>query len=234
MKATTQAIVIHLAKYSDKAAILHVYTKQFGRMAYMVYGINGKKRSSLLTATEPFSLVEIEVNHTAGRDIHTLAGINLVYVPVNTLSDIRRRTIAMFLSEILMRTLRHPEPDSALFDFLCSAVHYLDSTPYPENMHLKFLLKYTYFLGIMPSLDERHKLLDIPSGLLIDSNISDYNNNFSEDETNILIDILSDENVEISRIVRQSILKKLCRYYECHLTDFVTPKSLDILYEVYD
>ncbi|MBR1808992.1 MAG: DNA repair protein RecO [Paludibacteraceae bacterium] len=234
MKTTTQAIVIHLAKYSDKAAILHVYTKQFGRMAYIVYGINGKKRSSLLAATEPFSLVEIEVNHSAGRDIQTLVSINMIYVPVSTLSDIRRRTIAVFLSEILMRTLRHPEPDSTLFDFLSSAVHYLDSTPYPENMHLKFLLKFTYFLGIMPSLDDRRKMLDIPSGLLVDSPISDISNCFSVEETNLLIDILSDENVIISRNVRQSLLTKLCRYYECHLTDFVTPKSLDILYEVYD
>ena len=232
MKVTTSAIVLYLAKYSDKAGILHVYTEKFGRMAYMIYGINGKKRSELLVASEPFSLVEIEVNHSVGKEIQTLYSISLQYISTNTTTDIRKRTIAMFISDILYHTLRHPEPESALFDFLTSEIKYLDLTLHPENFHLRFLLQYTYYLGIMPSLDEYDKMLNIKTGLLVEPSVD--SDNFSVDETNFLIDILSDENVVISRSVRRSILDKLCKYYEFHLTDFFSPKSLDVLYEVFD
>ena len=231
MKITTEAIVLHLSKYSDKAAIVHTYTRKYGRMTYMLYGISGKKRSQLLSATEPFSLVEIEATHNLGREIQTLNNVSLSYVKKSA-GDFNKRAVSMFIAEILYRTLSHPEPDEVLFDYLSDTLKGLDFTEDIENFHLRFLLQYTYFLGIMPSLDEYGKMLDITTGLLI--NEQNIDNCFTVKETELLIMLLNNKKVNISRVERQSLLNKLCMYYECHLTDFIKPKSLDVLKEVFD
>ena len=231
MKTITEAIVLHLAKYSDKASILHVYTRNYGRMAYMVYG--GKKKKSLLTITsEPLSLVEIEATHSPGREIQTLNNISLAYVAGNTVSDFRRRSISVFIAEFLYRTLRHPEPDNGLFNFLYSIVKELNNSISSENIHLRFLVEYTYYLGIMPQLDDNNLMLDITTGLLIPP--GNYDNCFSVEETDLLIKIHQNIPVSIDRKMRQTLLEKLCLYYECHIQDFSTPKSLDILKTVFD
>ena len=164
MKTTTKAIVLNLSKYSDKASVLHTYSRDYGRMSYMVYGINGKKYRELSAATEPFSLVEIESTASVGRDMPTLSKISFDYVQQNTICDIRKRTVAVFIAEIIYRTMRHPEPDKGLFDFLASTIHELNDTTEPENYHLSFLLRYTYYLGIMPAIDETGVMLDIQTG----------------------------------------------------------------------
>ena len=236
MKTTTKAIVLNLSKYSDKASVLHTYSRDYGRMSYMVYGINGKKYRELSAATEPFSLVEIESTASVGRDMPTLSKISFDYVQQNTICDIRKRTVAVFIAEIIYRTMRHPEPDKGLFDFLASTIHELNDTTEPENYHLSFLLRYTYYLGIMPAIDETGVMLDIQTGNMRDRlhNTNEEEIVFLKEETEALAGLNEGRSVKIGRTERQALLDKMCRYYEYHLTDFTRPKSLDILKEVFD
>ncbi len=231
MKTVSEGIVLHMQKYTDKSSILHVYTRDYGRMTYMVYGKRGKNNEYFL-ASEPFSLVEIEANHVTGRDIQTLEKISFSYINNGILQDIRKRSVAVFISEILYRTLRHPEPDTNLFDYLKNVVKTLNESVSSENIHLRFLVDYTYYLGIMPELDQHGMMLDITTGLLIKP--CEMDNCFSVEETNLLIDLYKNTNIQIDRITRQTLLDKLCLYYECHLPDFFSPKSLDVLKEVFD
>ena len=230
MKNVVQAIILHLQKYSDKASILHTYTLQNGRLSFMVYGANSKRRK--FSHYQPLTLVEIESTTSQTRDIPTLNNISLTNITNNISLDFSRRAIAIFISEIIFRTLRHPEADERLFNYIKNVILELDSTPQPENIHLKFLIDYTFYLGIMPQLDEYDKMLDITTGELI--NPYKRTNCFTVDETNILISLSANKEITIDRTTRQIILRKLCYYYQIHLEDFITPKSLDILMEVFN
>lgn len=44
MLTTTEAIVLSLQPYSDKAHILHAFTRAGGRVNYVVYGLGRKKK----------------------------------------------------------------------------------------------------------------------------------------------------------------------------------------------
>ena len=231
MKTTTKAILLHVSKYSDRASVLHAYTLLNGRLSFMLYGARSRTKGGQLAAFEPLSLVEIEYSSAVGRDMPVIGRLSLDYIPSNTVSDIRRRTVAVFIAEVLMRTLRHPEPDEVLFGFLSSTVQQLDTTPCPENFHLSFLLQFTRFLGIMPSLSEFGGMLDIPTGI-IHSFPTDIC--FTADETAALVEIMQDINLVLTRQQRQFLLTKLCLYYQYHLTDFSDPKSLDVLKEIFD
>lgn len=233
MEITDEAIVLHLSKYSDKASILHVYTRQYGRVAYMVYGLHSKSGKARAAVFEPMAHIELTANHTPTKQIQQLKEAHLHFVAPATRTDMRRRSVSLFLAEILYRTLLHPMADEPLFAWLTDVIQSLEATDAPENVHLSFLLGLTEYLGITPMLDESGVILDMHSGELVSYKPlhTDY---FSQQETTYLHSLLNQETLTLKRDERQSLLAKLCRYYELHITDFQTPKSLAILEELFD
>lgn len=62
--------------------------------------------------------------------------------------DFRKMSVAMFVSELLYRTLLHSERDEELYDFLEDAVLRLEAMDgSPANFHIWFLDRYAGFLG---------------------------------------------------------------------------------------
>ncbi|MGM9810003.1 MAG: DNA repair protein RecO [Paludibacteraceae bacterium] len=152
------AIVLSIRPYSDRAHILHTYTREQGRMNYMVYGL-GKKKSQALYA--PLSLLEVVVSPSA-KALPSIKEAHLAFVPQHLHTDMRRRTVAMFIAEVLYRTLRHPMADEALFDFIATTIHLLDSTEQPENIHLAFLIQLAAHLGFAIDEEAHPDLLTLP------------------------------------------------------------------------
>ena len=102
MLSTIDAIVLSLQPHSDKAHLLHAYTRTGGRVNYMVYGLGRKNTAGKYS---PLSIVQLT---TDDRSVRTA---QLTYVPQTLITDPYKRTIALFLSEVLSHVLRHPMPD---------------------------------------------------------------------------------------------------------------------------
>ncbi|MCM1034304.1 MAG: recombination protein O N-terminal domain-containing protein [Paludibacter sp.] len=234
MEGTTEAIVLHLSKYTDKASILHAYTKESGRIQYIVY--NSQRKTAGYGMFAPLSHIEIEsTGSPANSNFHRLRSARLIYVPRNTQTDMTRRSIALFIAEMLYHTLRHPLADENLFDYLTQLTKNIDNNVTPENIHLQFLLQFTEYLGIMPDLEptlSTNEVLDMQTGRLtsLQPLHKDY---FTLEETQLLQTIAQAQHCPMNRQMRQSLLGKLNRYYEIHLPDFITPKTLDILTQVF-
>jgi DNA repair protein RecO (recombination protein O) len=138
MLTTTDAIVLSLQPHSDKAHVLHAYTRAGGRINYMVYGLGRKNASGHYT---PLSMVQLT---TDARSVRTA---QLSYVPRTLVTDPYKRTIALFISEVLHNVLRHPMPDEPMFDYLVQAIEELDRTDRPQNFHVLFLIGFAAKLG---------------------------------------------------------------------------------------
>lgn len=142
MTSKTQAIVLALTKYKDNASIAHLYTLDNGRMQYVVYG--NKHRGVL----SPLSIVEITSSRSTKNGLGVLATATLIHVPQQLTTDVRRQCVAMFITEILYKTLKHPLEDRPLFSWLCEVIKALDRNENIENLHIWFLIEYAGFLGI--------------------------------------------------------------------------------------
>ena len=199
MLHTTDAIVLSLQPHSDKAHVLHAYTRAGGRINYMVYGLGRKNTAGKYS---PLSILQIT---TDDKSIRTA---NLSFVPTTLTVDPYKRTIALFLSEVLFHVLRHPMQDEQMYDFLVESIKELDSLPYregqgvgPANFHLQFLVDFAAKLGF--AIPEDHTLYTL-------------------------------QPTQYTRKARQEALRALCTYFEEHVETWQTPKSLDILMEVFD
>lgn len=151
MLSTTDAIVLSLQPHSDKAHVLHAYTRTGGRVNYMVYGLGRKHAIGLYT---PFTLLQITADHTPSKPPTLKEAVPLTANPLT--ANPYKSTIALFISEVLYHVLRHPMTDEPMFDFIAQAVRELDQCEAPQNFHLHFLVGLAAKLGF--ALPEEHPL----------------------------------------------------------------------------
>lgn len=192
MLHTHDAIVLSLQPHSDKAHLLHAYTRASGRVNYMVYGLGRKNTAGKYS---PLSILQITA------DERSLRTAQLMYVPTSLTTDPYKRTVALFLSEVLYHVLRHPMNDEPMWDFLAQAIEELDGIDSPKDFHIRFLIIFAAKLGFaIPNTEDNASLLTPPR----------------------------------TRTERQQCLRALCTYMEEHVETWKTPKSLDVLIEVFD
>lgn len=204
----TPAIVLHLATYNEQSSVLHLYTRSHGRVQYMVYGLGGRKSSAKKAMFQPLSVLEIDAIHKDTRQLQQLKDYTLTYTPRSINEDMNRRCVALFISEILYRTLTHPLTDERMYDFLLLTIEHLDTCPDPENAHLRFLVEYAEMLGFGIDFESPDNRLFASVGYLSNSN------RLSQDE-------------------RRTLLHALMAYYENHVPDFQLPNSLQIMEEIF-
>jgi DNA repair protein RecO (recombination protein O) len=104
----------------------------------MVYGLGRKNAAGKYS---PLSIVQLTTDE---RSVRTA---QLNYVPRTLTTDPYKRTIAIFISEVLYHVLRHPMADEPMYDFIAQAVEQLDRTDEPQNFHLAFLVGLASKLG---------------------------------------------------------------------------------------
>ena len=107
--------------------------------------------------------------------------------------------------------------DEPMYDFLVQSILELDQTPDPSNFHLQFLVDFAAKLGFAIPEDSPAPLAASSDSCSIRSRgLINYNSNPS------------------TRKARQEALRALCAYFAEHVETWESPKSLDVLMEVFD
>jgi len=241
MLTKVRGIVLHHIKYKESSAIVHMYTDLYGRQAYIISNIMGKKgrhRSNLL---QPLFILEVEVYHKPERELHRVREIHHC-IPFRTIPyDMKKNTQALFIAEILYRSLKEEEPDPKLFDFLVHAIQWLDTTEKNySSFHLLFLVQLTKYLGFYPdnNYSLTNQLFDLRNGQFTGiENI--HTNIMGGDESKtfhrILKKTFSDlSDFRIEHHVKQQIVNSLLDYYRLHVHGFGIVKSLSVLREIFE
>ena len=139
----SRIIVLHLTKYGDSGLVVHAIDSEAGRCSYM---LRGAGRSGAAKAGSRSSRVIVGSFHNlAVLDIVSVANprssMALItdYEPAIRLdslrSDVDKNAIALFISELLYRTIVEQNYDPHLFAWLTDAIAKLDALGQdtPEN-----------------------------------------------------------------------------------------------------
>jgi DNA repair protein RecO (recombination protein O) len=236
MLVKTKAIVISSLKYQEKSLIVKCITYSDGLKSYFVpNAFAAKKSNQKIAYFQPMSILEIEANHKNKGTLEHFKEIKLAHGYQSISNNIIKSTIVMFLSEIIHHSIHEEEKNESLFNFLESALLWLDAHEEISNFHLILLLELTKFLGIYPDTSEYElTYFDTKEGIF---SLFQGTNCLSEHETFLfkkLIDLKFDSDQKVfAGIERQILLKILLDYYAVHLDGFKKPKSLDVLKEVF-
>jgi DNA repair protein RecO (recombination protein O) len=141
----------------------------------------------------------------------------------------------MFVSEILNTSIQEEEKNEALFNFLETAMNWLDNHNEISNFHLVLLLEITKYLGFYPDITNmEYQFFEMTEGVFSPFHAI---SSLTEHETNLfkkLIDLKFDNNQKSFHVIeRQILLKILIDYYSFHLDGFRKPKSIEVLKEVF-
>lgn len=145
-------IALKTVRYNDRHDIISVYTRQAGRVSFILpspSGREGRRRRALMMPLGRFGCV---ADIRPGREIHNMRDVTARPSPSDALSDPIRSIIALFVADLLNCVLTEPLPDTAMFDFIVRAAERLHQLPSRRiaNYPVCFLFGLLHSLGIEP------------------------------------------------------------------------------------
>ena len=160
MLQKTQAIVLHAVKYGDTSLIVHAFTEAWGRSSFLLKGIRKSKKSNRVNMFQALSLLNLDIYYRDNRDLQWIKEASYPGSTPASNNDVVKSTQAIFLSEVLMKTIREEERNPELFNFLFESLKYFNSpADNSPSFHILFLFQLHRGLKKILSLPKRPKPL---------------------------------------------------------------------------
>jgi DNA repair protein RecO (recombination protein O) len=216
----TKGIVFRFTKYGETSIIVSLFTELFGLQSYIVNGVRSKTSKNKIALFQPLTLLDLIVYHREHASINRIKEVKCMYPYQSIFFDIKKSSLAMFLNEVINKTVKEESHASDLCEFLIQSFIVLDQlTDRSENFHLQFLFKLSRFLGF-----GAYNLSDV-LGVRITS---------SENEKLIVRLLTSDytQFVGMENQQRREILDLILKFYADHIDNMGEIKSLGVLREI--
>lgn len=235
MKSVHTGILLKKINYSETSLILHFYTLKEGFKPFLFQG-GKKKKGNIL---HPLSIVEIESFQRPESELGKISSISpqpvLQSIPIHPIKG----GVAFFLTELIAQCLKSSDSDKRMFWFLINEIKWLDATNKITNYPIWFLLKFADLLGFSPNLlEEKPIYFDLEEGEV--TRYKPKGHVFIEDATiPVLGELLIKEKVDfmlhkMNKTMRKQLIINLIDYYKKHISNFKTPKSLEVIQTVFN
>lgn len=225
----TRGIALNYVRFRETSIIVKIYTEAFGIQSYIVNGVrSAKSKTNRIALFQPLTLLDLVVYHKSKEQtIHRLSEVKCS-LPFRSLPfDFVKSSIALFMTEILVKTLREEEVNLPLFEFLLESIVYLEETKeHYENFHLQFLVKLAAYLGFgVGTVREIEQQL---TENLYPYTLAPQMREALQGFIHLPFDVM----VHLERISRNKLLDALLFYYKTHLEGLGEIRSLEVLREL--
>lgn len=216
----TRGIVFRFTKYGESSIIVTIFTELFGIQTYLVNGVRSKSAKGKIALFQPLTLLDLVVYYKENANIKRIKEVKCLHQYQSLAADLRKSTIAIFISEVLNKTVKDESHAQEIFEFLYHALILLDHQQTAvENFHLIFLIKLSRFLGF-----GAHQSDEILGARMLDP-----------EEENILKKLLQTDFTEVipmTNAQRRNVLEAILRFYSLHIESLGEIKSVQVLREV--
>lgn len=236
MLSTTRGIIFHTVPYTDSRVIAKIYTEDYGLRSYILTvsrSKTGKIRNSLL---QPLTQLEIVADYRERNSLHSVRELSCSAPYHHLHSDIVKTSIALFVAEVLYKSVKEEESNPQLYAFIAGSLRILDlQQDGVANFHLCFLLQLTKYLGFFPRQNNAgpNSCFDLRDGIFRPG-FPDHPLFMDAGESRLLEQLLplsyaNMHQLPLSGELRRVLVKHLLRYYELHLSSVHDIKSHHVL-----
>ncbi len=220
MLVKSKGVILHQIKYTDSGIVVQAYTREFGRLSFLVKGMRSKKSGKHNVLFQPMFILDLVFYYKQSRSMQLLKEISVSYLPADIYSDIKKSCIALFLGEVLTSVLKEESPHSELYDFIEDSIRYFDNSRTGfTNFHIAFLIGLSSYLGFEPGArtDDDNKYFDLLNGTFVP--IPPSHTDFADIEISEILAgfFLSSYdktgNIPLTGKQRNEVLEILLRYY---------------------
>jgi DNA repair protein RecO (recombination protein O) len=236
----TRGIVLRTINHRETSVICQIFTESFGLQSYIINGVKRNRAKIHINILQPLHLLDLVVYHKNTAGIQRVSEARQLPIFQSIPYDDKKRSLAIFITEVLQKCLKQQSADEPLFEYIYYAVSLLDNTSdVSPNFHLYFLLRLSKFMGFYPVLPtkENPAYFDLKDGVFC--NFPPYHQFFLADkETQLWINLMSSSftdihSLQISLQDRRNLLNHILDYYALHIESFGNIKSHYILEEVF-
>ena len=162
----TRGIVISYIKYRETSIITSIFTEEFGLQSYIVNSARSKKSKNKIAYFQPLTLLDLVVYKNEKKNIQRISEYKNAFTYQDLPFNPQKTSIAIFLSELLAKTLSTEEGQAPLFEFIFSAFKHYDTFPIKKltNFHLQFMFHLCYHLGIYAQSEEIMEQVELKLG----------------------------------------------------------------------
>ena len=215
MTENIEAIVLGYTKFGENSVVVHTLSEQYGRRGFLVR--IGKKAGMALLL--PMNILEMDIVPNPKSTLWSARNLT-ARDPLNGIrNNLYKNTMSLFLSEVLLRTVKDGQMEDGLFPWCVRSVLTLDGLESDfSNFHIRFLLEFADALGFRTTFEdvapfaEKH-LQQLKPFLSA---------GFTE---SMLIPLRGEE--------RNALCEDLLRYLEYHTESAIRVLSLAVLREVF-
>ena len=240
MLTKTQAIVLHSLKYGETRMIVDMFTRQFGRLSFIVSMPKTAKSKMKKQFFQPLSLLEIETDVRPKVQLQKLSDVRLASPFTSIPCHPHKLSMALFLAEFLYYALRSEQRNELLYDYVESSIQWLDGQDDRfANFHLVFLMRLSRFLGFYPNLDhyQAGDYFDLRESEFLPAPPLHRDFLYPEEADKVQLMMRMDYPTmhlfRMSHQERNRLLEVTLIYYRLHLPDFPEMKSISVLQELY-
>lgn len=242
MVHNTKGIVLRNISYGETSVIVLIYTELFGIQSYLVNGVRTTKKTSAKSQFfQPAAILDLVVYHNTFKQLQRIKEVNWHYLYQTVFFNISKNAIALFMTELLQKAIRQPEPHPDLYQFIEEAYIRLDNADKKTvaGSPLFFVLQLAPLLGFGISDDytAQNCFLDLREGKFVDE-IPLHPNYLEAQPSAIVSELLKTINavdtqsLRLALPLRRKLLEHLLQFYALHITDFGNMKTVPVLQEV--
>jgi len=234
-----KGIVLHSVKYSETSVIVKIYTDLFGLKSFLIRGIRSKKSKIKSGLFQPLTLLDLVIYHKITASLQSIKEVHIAYPFKSLPFDIKKSSIALFINELLYKSIREEEKNPELFNFLWNSCIQLDRFDGNINcFHLVFSIHLTHFLGIMPqrNYSDSRQIFNVKEGQF-QSNIPEHAL-FLDSENSFTLNTIISTPLEMASILKISpssrarLLSTIIIYFQYHLQGFSEMQSHHVLHSI--
>lgn len=248
MLAKSQIIVLHTIKHGDTGIVVQCYSNTAGRTALYFRGSSKKMDNAALL--HKLNILDVVTYSNTSQSMPTIREIAIPYNLSSLRGDIYKSSIAIFISELLGKTVREAESNPHLYSFISSSVQILEhTTDGVANFHIHFITHLCKMLGFMPldNYSPATPIFDMATAKFIPNfGIPQYGSQtmgemesrmlhalMNTPSTNIGKIMCNGEELQLSGQARLSYSKRMIEYISHHIGNNIEIKSLDILHQIF-
>ncbi len=225
----TRGIVLRYIRYRETSIILNIFTEEIGLQSYIVNGVRSlrSKRTSI-ALYQPLNLLDLVVYFKETANLQRVSEAKCQYPHISIPVNHKKSAMALFLVEVLMKSLKEQAENRPLFSFLWEGILELDQADHNfENHHLIFLSKLSHFLGFGTN-DAReisHQLQAMEHAPKVGI--------LEQELLQCLLQAEFSSSPKLNYAQRQAVLDILVWFYQWHIDRFLPLKSVPVLNQIF-
>jgi DNA repair protein RecO (recombination protein O) len=228
MLKKTTGIVLSSIRYKESSIIVKIFTRDLGLKSYLVNGVRSQAKNSKIALYQPLTILELVVYDKENAGLQRIFEARLHRTNQLIPFDFSRTGLALFMTEVISRSIYENYQNESLFDFLSESISLLDNQNIAlSQFPLVFLIEKAKFLGFAPE-DE--------NGFLNESRSQPFTKEELQQATHYLRQLMHLSyqcDLQVPLLLRRKILDHLLDFYTQQLENPAPWKSLLILRQLH-